>query len=259
MRAFTSGPRLPAAGPLLACLPGDIRIVVGDRRADRQPARPGGRPVRDRRRRLPAHRRGRADRRATSPRPAGPGRPGRAAWTRITVIGLLAAIYQSCYFTAVSLTSVPLATLVTIGAAPVIVLGADRVTGRPAGRLAVAHHRPGRDRPRAARGPAVRVPRDRGPGQRGHGRARRGGLRRDHPDRLPAGARPGRPHRDRVRLHHRRPAPDAAGAASRGHRASGPGSRPSACWSRWAPARPPWPTRCTSAACGPPPRARPPG
>ena len=107
---------------------------------------------------------------------------GRAAWTRITVIGLLAAIFQSCYFTAVSLTSVPLATLITIGAAPVIVLGAeraDRAAGRPARR---PHHRAGRDRPRAARGPAVRVPRERGPGQRGHGRARRGGLRRDHPD-----------------------------------------------------------------------------
>jgi DME family drug/metabolite transporter len=62
---------------------------------------------------------------------------GRAAWTRITAIGLLAAFYQSCYFTAVSLTSVPLATLVTIGTAPVIVLGAERVTGRPGGRLAV--------------------------------------------------------------------------------------------------------------------------
>src|SRR5215471_2317454 len=33
---------------------------------------------------------------------------GRAAWTRITAIGLLAAMYQSCYFTAVALTSVPL-------------------------------------------------------------------------------------------------------------------------------------------------------
>jgi drug/metabolite transporter, DME family len=62
---------------------------------------------------------------------------GRAAWARITVIGLLAAIFQSCYFAAVSLTSVPLATLITIGAAPVIVLGAERATGRPAGRLAV--------------------------------------------------------------------------------------------------------------------------
>ncbi|HTQ94763.1 MAG TPA: DMT family transporter [Streptosporangiaceae bacterium] len=63
--------------------------------------------------------------------------PGRAAWTRIIVIGLLAAFYQSCYFMAVSLTSVPLATLVTIGAAPVIVLGAERLAGRSAGRLAV--------------------------------------------------------------------------------------------------------------------------
>ena len=62
---------------------------------------------------------------------------GRAAWARITVIGLLAAIFQSCYFAAVSLTSVPLATLITIGTAPVIVLGAERAIGRPAGRLAV--------------------------------------------------------------------------------------------------------------------------
>jgi DME family drug/metabolite transporter len=61
------------------------------------------------------------------------GRPwpaSRAAWTRITAIGLLAAIFQSCYFTAVSLTSVSLATLVTIGSTPVLVLAADRVTGR---------------------------------------------------------------------------------------------------------------------------------
>jgi len=63
---------------------------------------------------------------------------GRTAWTRIAVIGLLAALYQGCYFTAVSLTSVPLATLVTIGTAPVIVLGAERVTGRGTGRLAAA-------------------------------------------------------------------------------------------------------------------------
>ncbi len=69
------------------------------------------------------------------------GRPwpaGRAAWTRIALVGLLAALYQSCYFTAVSLTSVPLATLVTIGTAPVLVLGADRVTGRRTGRFAAA-------------------------------------------------------------------------------------------------------------------------
>jgi DME family drug/metabolite transporter len=52
------------------------------------------------------------------------------------VIGLLAALYQACYFTAVSLTSVPLATLITIGATPVIVLGADRVAGRRTSRRA---------------------------------------------------------------------------------------------------------------------------
>src|SRR5277367_3579079 len=61
---------------------------------------------------------------------------GRAAWARIAMIGVLAALYQSCYFTAVALTSVALATLVTIGTAPVIVLGVYRVTGHRAGRLA---------------------------------------------------------------------------------------------------------------------------
>ncbi len=61
---------------------------------------------------------------------------GRAAWTRIAVIAGLAAMFQSCYFTAVSLTSVSLATLVTIGSAPVLVLAAERIRGRRAGRLA---------------------------------------------------------------------------------------------------------------------------
>jgi drug/metabolite transporter, DME family len=69
------------------------------------------------------------------------GRPwptGRAVWTRIAVTGLLAALYQSCYFAAVSLTSISLATLITIGAAPVIVQVTERVGGRrQAGRTAV--------------------------------------------------------------------------------------------------------------------------
>lgn len=60
----------------------------------------------------------------------------RAAWTRIAVLGALAALYQGCYFIAVALTSVALATLVAIGTAPVIVLGVYRLTGRRAGRLA---------------------------------------------------------------------------------------------------------------------------
>jgi len=63
---------------------------------------------------------------------------GRAAWTRIAVNGLLSALFQSCYFAAISLTSVSLATLVTIGGTPVIVAIAEQVRGRRApGRAGV--------------------------------------------------------------------------------------------------------------------------
>ena len=55
---------------------------------------------------------------------------GRAAWTRVAVTGLLAATFQGAYFSAVSLTSVSLATLITIGATPVIVLAAELALGR---------------------------------------------------------------------------------------------------------------------------------
>ena len=55
---------------------------------------------------------------------------GRAAWTRIAVTGLLAAMFQAAYFSSVSLTSVSLATLITIGATPVIVLVAELLLGR---------------------------------------------------------------------------------------------------------------------------------
>jgi DME family drug/metabolite transporter len=58
-----------------------------------------------------------------------------AAWRRIAATGVLAALFQASYFTAVSLTSVSLATLVTIGSAPVLVLLARR---RTAGRRQVA-------------------------------------------------------------------------------------------------------------------------
>jgi DME family drug/metabolite transporter len=54
---------------------------------------------------------------------------GRAAWTRVGVNGLLSALFQGCYFVAITLTSVSLATLVTIGAAPVIVAVVDRARG----------------------------------------------------------------------------------------------------------------------------------
>lgn len=58
-----------------------------------------------------------------------------ASWRRIVAIGLLAALFQACYFTAVALTSVSLATLVTIGSSPVLVLLVRR---RQAGRRQVA-------------------------------------------------------------------------------------------------------------------------
>lgn len=55
---------------------------------------------------------------------------GRAAWTRIAQIGLLAALFQGSFFAAVALTSVSLATLVTIGTAPVLALTVEWATGR---------------------------------------------------------------------------------------------------------------------------------
>jgi DME family drug/metabolite transporter len=55
---------------------------------------------------------------------------GRRSWTRIVVIGLLAAEFQGTYFAAVSITGVSLATLISIGAAPMLVLTAEAVTGR---------------------------------------------------------------------------------------------------------------------------------
>lgn len=64
---------------------------------------------------------------AGRPRPA-----GRAAWRRIAVNGLLSALFQGTYFAAIACTNVSLATLVTIGAAPVIVAVAERLTGRRA-------------------------------------------------------------------------------------------------------------------------------
>ncbi|TDD68014.1 EamA/RhaT family transporter [Jiangella aurantiaca] len=59
---------------------------------------------------------------------------------RLLLLGALAALYQSCYFAAVSLTSVSLATLVTLGASPVLVVLAESGVGRrrPDGRILVA-------------------------------------------------------------------------------------------------------------------------
>jgi DME family drug/metabolite transporter len=50
---------------------------------------------------------------------------GRPAWARIVAVGLLAAVFQAAYFAAVSRVSVSLATLLTIGASPILVLLAE--------------------------------------------------------------------------------------------------------------------------------------
>lgn len=55
---------------------------------------------------------------------------GRAAWLRIMVVGALSAGFQAGYFAAVALTDVSLATLLTIGAAPVLVVAFEQATGR---------------------------------------------------------------------------------------------------------------------------------
>jgi drug/metabolite transporter, DME family len=55
---------------------------------------------------------------------------GRAAWTRITVAGLLAGGFQATYFYSIAFTSVSLATLITIGGTPVLVQAAELATGR---------------------------------------------------------------------------------------------------------------------------------
>ena len=55
---------------------------------------------------------------------------GRAAWVRVAVVGALAAAYQACYFASAALTSVSLATLVAIGALPVLVAALEGLTGR---------------------------------------------------------------------------------------------------------------------------------
>jgi DME family drug/metabolite transporter len=61
----------------------------------------------------------------------------RAAWARIAAVGALAALFQVSYFTAVSFTSVSVATLVTIGASPVLVLVARPRSADRRGLMAV--------------------------------------------------------------------------------------------------------------------------
>lgn len=62
---------------------------------------------------------------------------GRTAWRRIAAVGALSAVYQSCYFAAVALTSVSVATLVTLGSAPLMVVTAETILTRQRPRRAV--------------------------------------------------------------------------------------------------------------------------
>lgn len=67
-------------------------------------------------------------------------RVGRAGRRRLITLGLLAAVFQSCYFAAVDLTSVSLATLVTLGSAPLLVVAGESLAARkwPSGRMVLA-------------------------------------------------------------------------------------------------------------------------
>ena len=55
---------------------------------------------------------------------------GRAAWARVTLTGLLSAGFQAAYFCSIALSSVSLATLITIGGVPVFVSAAELALGR---------------------------------------------------------------------------------------------------------------------------------
>ncbi|MEV0430917.1 DMT family transporter [Micromonospora sp. NPDC050495] len=91
---------------------------------------------------------------------------GRHAWARMIVNGLLAAVFQSCFFAAVSLTNVSLATLLTIGASPALVLFAEWIAGRrrvSASMLARWHWQSAVGPCSWARRPAASPPRERSP------------------------------------------------------------------------------------------------
>jgi drug/metabolite transporter, DME family len=57
-------------------------------------------------------------------------RPSRAGVVRVLLVGGLVAAYQACYFASVALTSLAVATVVAIGAAPVLVVTVEAVLDR---------------------------------------------------------------------------------------------------------------------------------
>ena len=156
------------------------RRAVGDRWPRRCRARRRRRPAAADRRRLPAaRRRGGAARRARGGRRAARAAPGRARWScSWCETAVLAAVYQAAYFAAVQRAGVAVATLVALGAAPLLVAVGTAVSAR---RLpSPAHARRARARPGrsgAPRGP-VRRGRTGDRGRRAARPRRRRGVRR---------------------------------------------------------------------------------
>ena len=63
----------------------------------------------------------------------------RSGWARVAGLGAAAGVYQMAFFSAIGLVGVPVATLVTIGSTPLLVLAIEAMTGRTrlTGRLGV--------------------------------------------------------------------------------------------------------------------------
>ncbi len=61
----------------------------------------------------------------------------RRAWGHVALLGVLAAVFQAAYFSALRVGSVSVSTLVAIGSAPLVVLVVDRLRGAPTTRAQV--------------------------------------------------------------------------------------------------------------------------
>ena len=197
---------------LWCAVPRHVRAALGYRRADRHPAGPGRRAARAVGGRLPAGYRRCADRRVPAdhraPVAAAPGRvdpdhrhrPARGRVPELLLHRRVGHLGEPGH---------PAHHRQRAGHR------AGRRAGHraaPAGAARGRHHRAGPGRPRPAGRPAGRwVPGDRGAGQRRAGGGVRRRVRRHDPGRGPAGGRPGRPDRDRLRLHAGRPGAAAAG------------------------------------------------
>ena len=176
--------------------------------------------------------------------------PGRRLAYRVQT-GLALALFQTAYFGAVQVTGLVVATIVTLGAGPVLIAAGARVILRERLTWSGGAGRPGRANPGQS-------------GRRGAAAGDRAGavgcrIRPGHADDAVARAdrarrRPG--HDDGVGVRHRRGRPaagDCPARADTARRISGRGAGPG--WRTWRPSPRRWPTRCSSRAprwCGRP-------